>query len=64
MREKLRWGIIGTGNMDRMRVPQSVLDYLAEHDIRAVVERTAEACQCYNELAQTEQAAAALHLTC
>ena len=56
--------VIGTGNMGHMQVPQGVLDYLAEHDIRAVMQRTAEACECYNELAQTEQAAAALHLTC
>jgi len=56
--------VIGTGNLGRMRVPQGVRDYLAEHDIRAVVEHTAEACQRYNELAQTEQVAAALHLTC
>ena len=56
--------VVGTGNVGMMRVPQEALDYLAEHGIRTVVERTAAACQHYNELAKTEQAAAALHLTC
>jgi len=56
--------VIGTGNMGLMDVPQETLDYLAAHDIRAVVERTAAACQRYTELAETEPAAAALHLTC
>jgi uncharacterized protein YprB with RNaseH-like and TPR domain len=56
--------VIGTGNVGLMEVPQETLEYLAEHDIRTVVERTAAACQRYNELAEQEQAAAALHLTC
>lgn len=56
--------VVGTGNVGLMEVPQETLDYLAEHDIRTVVERTATACQRYNELAEQEQAAAALHLTC
>lgn len=56
--------VIGTGNMGLMKVPPETLEHLAAHGIRAVVERTAAACQRYNELAQTEQAAAALHLTC
>jgi hypothetical protein len=45
-------------------VPQETLDYLTGHNIRVEVERTAAACQRYNELAKSEQAAAALHLTC
>jgi len=56
--------VVGTGNIGRVQVPQETLEYLTAHGIRAVVERTAEACERYNELAQTEQAAAALHLTC
>jgi len=56
--------IIGTGNLGQMQVPRETLDYLAAHNIRTEVERTAVACQRYNELAKTEQAAAALHLTC
>jgi len=56
--------VVGTGNVGLMRVPQDALDYLAEHGIRTVMERTAVACERYNELATTEQAAAALHLTC
>jgi uncharacterized protein YprB with RNaseH-like and TPR domain len=56
--------VIGTGNVGLMKVPQETLDYLAQHGIQVLVERTAAACQRYNELAETEQAAAALHLTC
>lgn len=56
--------VIGTGNVGLMQVSQETLDYLAAHGIRVEVERTADACQRYNELAQSEQAAAALHLTC
>ena len=56
--------VIGTGNVGMMQVPQETLDYLTAHNIRVEVERTAAACQRYNELAKSEQAAAALHLTC
>lgn len=56
--------VIGTGNVGLMKVPQDTLNYLAQHDIRVLVEPTAAACQRYNELAEAEQAAAALHLTC
>ena len=56
--------VIGTGNVGMMQVPQETLDYLTTHNIRVEVERTAAACQRYNELAKSEQAAAALHLTC
>ncbi len=56
--------IIGTGNVGLMQVPQAALDCVTAQGIRVEVHRTAEACQRYNELAQQEQAAAALHLTC
>jgi hypothetical protein len=56
--------VIGTGNVGLMEVPQETLDHLAEHNVRTVVARTAAACQRYNELAEQEQAAAALHLSC
>jgi uncharacterized protein YprB with RNaseH-like and TPR domain len=56
--------VIGTGNVGMMQVPQETLDYLAAQGIRVEVEPTAAACQRYNELAKSEQAAAALHITC
>jgi len=56
--------VVGTGNMGRMSVPEATLSYLAQHGIRFEALPTAAACQRYNELAQKEQAAAALHLTC
>jgi uncharacterized protein YprB with RNaseH-like and TPR domain len=56
--------VIGTGNLGMMTVPQATLEYLATRNIRTLVERTALACERYNDLAQTKKAAAALHLTC
>jgi len=56
--------VVGTGNPGLMKVPQETLDYLAAQGIRVEVHPTAAACQRYNELARSEQAAAALHLTC
>ena len=56
--------VIGTGNVGMMQVPQETLDYLAARGIRVEVQPTVAACQRYNELAKSEQAAAALHLTC
>jgi hypothetical protein len=56
--------VVGTGNVGLMKVPQETLDYLAQHNIRVVVQPTAAACLRYNELAENEQVAAALHLTC
>jgi hypothetical protein len=57
--------VIGTGNLGRMKVPQQTVSHLEAHGIRPIVERTAEACQRYNELAsQGKAVAAALHLTC
>jgi uncharacterized protein YprB with RNaseH-like and TPR domain len=56
--------VIGTGNVGMMQVPQETLDYLVAQGIRVEVEPTAAACQRYNALAKSEQAAAALHITC
>jgi hypothetical protein len=56
--------VVGTGNPGLMKVPQETLDCLAAQGIRVEVHPTAAACQRYNELARSEQAAAALHLTC
>ncbi len=56
--------VIGTGNPGMMKVPQETLDFLTGHGIRTEVHPSAAACQRYNELGRTEQAAAALHLTC
>jgi uncharacterized protein YprB with RNaseH-like and TPR domain len=56
--------VVGTGNVGMMQVPQETLDCLAAHGIRVEVQRTAAACERYNELAKSEPAAAALHLTC
>jgi len=56
--------VIGTGNVGLMQVPQETVECLTAHGVRVEMERTAAACQRYNELAKTEQVAAALHLTC
>ena len=56
--------IVGCGNPGLMKVPQGTLDWLATQEVRVEVLPTATACQRYNELAPSERAAAALHLTC
>jgi len=57
--------VIGTGNLGQMQIPERTLEFLQQHGMRVIVERTAEACQRYNELAEKGEAvAAAVHLTC
>ena len=56
--------VVGTGANGRMKVPEDTRDYLEEHGIEMIVEKTERACERYNELVKTENAAAALHLTC
>jgi hypothetical protein len=57
--------IIGTGDSGIMKVPQQILQHLKRQNIEAVVMKTTEAVQRYNELSKTgTDVAAALHLTC
>jgi len=56
--------IIGTGADGVMKVPEDVIRKIEGKGIKVVVKRTADACEEYNLLSQTQNAVAALHLTC
>jgi hypothetical protein len=56
--------IIGTGADGVMRVPAEVSAAIEEKSIKVIVQKTGDACDEYNRLAQTENVIAALHLTC
>lgn len=56
--------VVGTGNSGLMRVPSDTLDYLESAGFEVIVQRTREACETYNRLAEQGPAIAALHLTC
>ena len=56
--------VVGTGNAGLMRVPAEALDYLESAGFEAIVQRTGEACETYNRLAELGPVIAALHLTC
>ena len=56
--------VVGTGNEGLMRVPDETLDYLESAGFEVIVQRTDEACETYNRLAEQGPVIAALHLTC
>jgi len=57
--------IIGTGSAGAMKVPESVLDKLEQHQIQTEVFMTSEAVERFNKLSKTQDdVAAAFHLTC
>ena len=56
--------IIGTGSAGVMKVPEEVQQKIRKQGIELIVERTGDACNTYNELENSKQVVAALHLTC
>lgn len=56
--------VVGTGYSGLMRVPTETEDHLREHGIRLITERTTEAVRIFNQLCQSVNVVAALHLTC
>ncbi len=65
VQEKPEVLVVGTGHAGLMRVLPETEEYLQRHGIRLVVERTAQACQTFNQLSRSgEKVVAALHLTC
>ncbi len=56
--------IIGNGADGVMRVPEDVIKAIEAKGINVIVKRTADACNEYNLLSQTQNVVAALHLTC
>ena len=64
LREKPDIIVVGTGINGMLRVPDRTRDYIASRGINLVVERTAKACELYNELSRNSKTVAALHVTC
>jgi len=56
--------IVGTGAADLVKVLPEVKQSLEALGIKLIVEPTDEACNIYNQLCQSQQVVAALHLTC
>jgi hypothetical protein len=56
--------LIGTGSSGLMKVLPEVASAIEARHIQLIVQSTAEACEIYNQLSQTQRVAAALHLTC
>ena len=57
--------VLGTGNFGRVRVERATLEALSAAGSEVVVERTGQAVETFNRLADEGRGvAAALHLTC
>lgn len=56
--------IVGIGAHGCMVVPSSTEEYLRAKGIRLIAEKTAKACETYNNLFAKGKVIAALHLTC
>ncbi|KXA91933.1 hypothetical protein AKJ63_00370 [candidate division MSBL1 archaeon SCGC-AAA259D18] len=56
--------IVGTGAYGRMKVLPRTEDQIESNGIELIVQETEEACETYNEIAESKEATAALHLTC
>jgi hypothetical protein len=62
--EEARILVVGTGRTGLMRVPPETLEYLTSRGFEVIVEKTGDAYQTYNRLAQQGPVIAALHLSC
>ncbi len=56
--------IVGRGKYGVMTVPEKVKNELEAQGIELTAEKTDRACKIYNERADSEDVACALHLTC
>lgn len=56
--------VIGTGAFGMVKVNAEVITEAERRGIKLIIEPTEDACQTYNQLSQTEEVIAALHLTC
>jgi hypothetical protein len=64
LREKPEVLVVGTGASGLMKVLPEVEKEAAARNIQIIVQPTGEACEIYNQLSQTQNVVAALHLTC
>lgn len=56
--------VVGTGNSELMKVPDSTREWVSSQGIKLIIQPTEKACNTYNQLSQSEKVVAALHLTC
>jgi hypothetical protein len=62
--EETRTLVVGMGHAELVRVPAQTLDYLRPAGFEVIVQRTGQACETYNCLAEQGPVIAALHLSC
>lgn len=56
--------VVGTGYYGCLQVPRETIEFLRNVGIELYADRTAQACQRYNQLKDVRKVVAALHLTC
>ena len=56
--------VIGTGNSELMKIPPSTKLWIESQGIKLIDAATKKACFIYNQLSESTQVIAALHLTC
>ena len=56
--------ICGTGAIGMMRPAAALKEYLADHAIAFIAERSAEAVETYNQMSGRRRVAGCFHLTC
>lgn len=64
LQEKPEVLIVGTGSMGIMRVPGEVAEEIKQRGIELIIEKTASACQTFNQLIGKRLVVGAFHLTC
>jgi len=56
--------VAGTGAMGLMRPTAELSDFLAQHDIEFIAQRSAKAVETYNQLSGSRKVGGCFHLTC
>jgi hypothetical protein len=56
--------VVGLGSYSRIHIPENTRKKIKEAGIELIALPTGEACETYNQLRDSEQIVAALHLTC
>ena len=63
--QKPEYIIIGTGASGVVDVPQDIIDYIEEHNIKPIIEKTGDAVNTYNDLLKKgKKVCALMHNTC
>jgi hypothetical protein len=56
--------IVGTGYSGYLEVLSETRELIESHGVELRIEKTADACNLYNEISEDRKVIAALHLTC